>query len=90
MSGAPIMDCKKALEAEETLEGAFEWLREHGLSKITAKAKLANEGLLGLWQTPSSALLLEVRFTSLLHSFCMYMKVYISFRGFIFMLHLLL
>ena len=62
MSGAPIMDCKKALEAAETLEGAFEWLREHGLSKITAKAKLANEGLLGLWQSPSSALLLEVRF----------------------------
>lgn len=60
MSGAPIMDCKKALEAAETLEGAFEWLREHGLSKITAKAKLANEGLLGLWQSPSSALLLEV------------------------------
>ena len=62
MSGAPIIDCKKALEAADTLEGAFEWLREHGLSKITAKAKIANEGLVALWHSPSSALLLEVRY----------------------------
>ncbi|CAM9445650.1 unnamed protein product [Choristocarpus tenellus] len=49
-SGAPIMDCKNALQDPEVnmdLEKAFEWLRKKGVSKATTLAdRSANEGRL--------------------------------------------
>ena len=60
LSGAPIMDCKKALMAEEEINDAFEWLRKHGLAKISAKSRSASEGVIGLIQNSSKSMLLEV------------------------------
>lgn len=48
ISGAPIVDCKKALtEAEGDLERALDWLREHGAAKASKKlsGREAEEGL---------------------------------------------
>jgi len=50
-SGAPIGECKKALEAsDDSLEKAMDWLRQHGAAKASAKAqgRDALEGLVGL------------------------------------------
>lgn len=47
MSGAPMMDCKKALtESDGDLEKAGEWLRKKGIAKAAKKAdREASEGL---------------------------------------------
>lgn len=47
MSGAPMMDCKKALtESGGDLEKAGEWLRKKGIAKAAKKAdREASEGL---------------------------------------------
>ena len=47
MSGAPMMDCKKALtESDGDLEKAGEWLRKKGIAKAAKKAdREAGEGL---------------------------------------------
>jgi elongation factor Ts len=51
-SGAPISECKKALEAtsDGSIEEAMDWLRQHGAAKASAKAqgREAAEGLVGL------------------------------------------
>lgn len=49
-SGAPISECKKALEASSSLENAMDWLRQHGAAKAASKAqgRDASEGLIGL------------------------------------------
>ncbi|EWM20492.1 elongation factor ts, partial [Nannochloropsis gaditana] len=49
MSGAPIMDCKKAL-AEEKLdvEAAFDWLRKKGQATIAKRDRATKEGLVAL------------------------------------------
>jgi len=54
-TGAPMVECKKALTAEEVngdLEKALQWLRQHGSAKITNKMKAggrdATEGLVGM------------------------------------------
>ncbi|KAM3570703.1 hypothetical protein VYU27_007246, partial [Nannochloropsis oceanica] len=49
MSGAPIMDCKKAL-AEEKLdvEAAFDWLRKKGQATIAKRDRATKEGLVSL------------------------------------------
>ena len=51
-SGAPIGECKKALEAtsDGNMEEAMDWLRQHGAAKASAKAqgREAAEGLVGL------------------------------------------
>ena len=50
MTGAGMMDCKKALvEADGDMEKAVEVLREKGLSKAAKKAgRIAAQGLVGI------------------------------------------
>lgn len=47
VSGAPMMDCKKALtESDGDVEKASEWLRKKGIAKAAKKAgRAASEGL---------------------------------------------
>jgi len=61
-TGAGMMDCKAALSAcEGDLETAVDWLRKKGLSKAAKKAgRVAAEGLIGLAQTPTAGVLVEV------------------------------
>jgi len=50
-SGAPIVDCKKALQAAGSdLSAAMDWLREHGAAKASSKVqgRETTEGLVGL------------------------------------------
>lgn len=50
-SGAPIVDCKKALaNSNNDLQAALDWLREHGAAKVSSKVgdREAKEGLVGL------------------------------------------
>lgn len=50
-SGAPIVDCKKALEkCGNDMQAAFDWLREHGAAKASSKVagRATLEGLVGL------------------------------------------
>jgi elongation factor Ts len=50
-SGAPIVECKKALEhAGDDLSAAMDWLREHGAAKASAKlqGRETTEGLVGI------------------------------------------
>jgi elongation factor Ts len=50
-SGAPIVECKKALEhAGDDLAAAMDWLREHGAAKASAKlqGRETSEGLVGI------------------------------------------
>jgi elongation factor Ts len=50
-SGAPIGECKKALESSDNnIQEAMDWLRQHGAAKASAKAqgRNASEGLVGL------------------------------------------
>lgn len=53
-SGAPMMDCKKALETPEVGEDiklAIEWLRKKGITKVMGKGneRAASEGLIGMY-----------------------------------------
>ena len=47
MTGAGMMDCKKALgETDGDMEKAVEWLKENGLAKAAKKAnRIAAEGI---------------------------------------------
>lgn len=54
-TGAPMVECKKALSSEDVngdLEKAIQWLRQHGSAKVSTKMKAngreAMEGLVGL------------------------------------------
>jgi hypothetical protein len=50
-SGAPVVECKKALEhAEGDITKAMDWLREHGAAKTSSKlrGRDAPEGLVAL------------------------------------------
>src|SRR5574344_29009 len=49
-TGAGIMDCKKALEANnDNVDNACDWLREKGIAKAAKKAdRIAAEGLAGV------------------------------------------
>lgn len=50
-SGAPIVDCKKALaNSNNDLKAALDWLREHGAAKVSSKVgdRTAEEGLVGV------------------------------------------
>ena len=64
MTGAGMMDCKKALvEADGDMEKAVAFLRKQGLSKAAKKAdRTANEGLIYSYIHPGSKLgvLLEI------------------------------
>ena len=50
-TGAPVVDCKKALTATRNdVAAALDWLREHGVAKVSAKVagRTTSEGLVAL------------------------------------------
>ena len=65
-SGAPMMDCKKALAASDVngdINKAMDWLRAKGISKVTSAVdRLAAEGLIILYtnENDNKATLVEV------------------------------
>jgi len=62
LTGAGMLDCKKALEATEgNLDKASEWLREKGISKAAKKAdRIAAEGLVNILIEGNKAVIVEV------------------------------
>lgn len=51
ISGAPMMDCKNALQAPEVagdIEKAVAWLRAKGLAKVAKSTRATKEGLIGM------------------------------------------
>lgn len=62
MSGAGMMDCKKALgEADGNLDAAADWLRTKGLAAAAKKAgRVAAEGLVGVAVDGASGAMVEV------------------------------
>ena len=62
LTGAGMLDCKKALEATEgNIDKAAEWLREKGISKAAKKAdRIAAEGLVNILIEGNKALVIEV------------------------------
>ena len=61
-TGAGMMDCKRALEANDSdVEKAIDWLRENGIAKAQAKAsRIAAEGLAAVVVEGNKAIILEV------------------------------
>jgi len=61
-TGAGMMDCKKALEANNSdVDKAIDWLREKGIAKAQAKSsRIAAEGLAGVSVSGDKAIILEV------------------------------
>ena len=62
ISGAGMMDCKKALEANDgNIEASIDWLREKGISKAAKKAdRIAAEGLAAVLIEGNKAVVVEV------------------------------
>ena len=62
MTGAGMLDCKKALEATEgDMEKAIDWLREKGIAKAAKKeSRIAAEGLCQIKTEGNNAVILEV------------------------------
>lgn len=62
MTGAGMMDCKRALtEAGGDMEAAVDWLRKKGLSAAAKKSgRVAAEGLIGVASGPGVAAMVEV------------------------------
>lgn len=61
MSGAPIMDCKKALQAEDLdVEKAFDWLRKKGQASVAKRDRATKEGLVALQVDGNRAVAVEV------------------------------
>ncbi len=61
-TGAGMMDCKKALEANnQDVNKSIDWLREKGIAKAQAKAsRIAAEGLAGVLTKGNKACIVEV------------------------------
>ena len=61
-TGAGMLDCKKALEANEgNIDAAIDWLREKGISKAAKKAeRIAAEGLAAIKTEGNIAAIVEV------------------------------
>jgi elongation factor Ts len=61
-TGAPMMDCKKALtETDGDIEPAIDWLRKKGLAAAAKKSgRIAAEGLVGVASAPNKAAIVEV------------------------------
>lgn len=61
-TGAGMMDCKKALEANnQDVEKSIDWLREKGIAKAQAKAsRIAAEGLASVKVDGNKAIIAEV------------------------------
>ena len=62
ISGAGMMDCKKALEETNgEIEPAIDWLREKGFAKATKKeSRIAAEGLANIYLDKNTAVMIEV------------------------------
>jgi len=62
LTGAGMMDCKKALtESNGDIEAAVDWLREKGIAKSAKKAsRIAAEGLANIYVEGNKAVILEV------------------------------
>ena len=62
MTGAGMMDCKKALgETAGNIEAAVDWLRTKGLAKAGSKSgRVAAEGLVGVLAEGRSAVVVEI------------------------------
>lgn len=67
LTGAPVVDCKNALQDPEVdgdLEKAFDWLRKKGISTAIKKSdRKASEGLIGVRvsEDGTQAAIVEVR-----------------------------
>ena len=61
-TGAGMLDCKKALEANEgNIEASIDWLREKGISKAAKKAdRIAAEGIAAILTKGNKAAIIEV------------------------------
>lgn len=62
-SGAPMMDCKKALMAEGVdgdIAKAIDYLRVKGLAKASSNTRVAAEGLIGYYSNGQTATMVEV------------------------------
>ena len=61
-SGAGMLDCKKALEANNgDINAAMDWLREKGISKAAKKAdRIAAEGLASILVEGNQAVIVEI------------------------------
>jgi elongation factor Ts len=63
LSGAPLMDCKKAL-LDATVQGdiqkALDWLRTKGIAKATSGNRETKEGLIGVYQANNKVSLVEI------------------------------
>ena len=62
ITGAGMLDCKKALEANDgNIDASIDWLREKGISKAAKKAdRIAAEGLAAILIEGNKALVVEV------------------------------
>ncbi len=62
MTGAGMMDCKKALaETNGNMDEAIQWLREKGIAKSAKKeSRIAAEGLANIYIDGNKAVILEV------------------------------
>ena len=61
-TGAGMLDCKKALEANDgNIEAAVDWLREKGISKAAKKSdRIAAEGVAAILVDGNDAVILEM------------------------------
>ena len=61
-TGAGMLDCKKALEANNgNIESSIDWLREKGISKAAKKAdRIAAEGVASILIKGNQAAIVEV------------------------------
>ena len=61
-TGAGMMDCKKALEANNgDINASIDWLREKGISKAAKKAdRIAAEGIAAILTKDNKAVIIEV------------------------------
>ena len=62
VTGAGMLDCKKALEANDgNIEAAVDWLREKGISKAAKKSdRIAAEGVAAILVDGNDAVILEM------------------------------
>ena len=61
-TGAGMLDCKKALEANNgDIDASIDWLREKGISKAAKKAdRIAAEGVAAILTKGNKAVIIEV------------------------------
>jgi len=61
MTGAGILDCKKALDASNDIDDAVKWLRKNGLAKAAkSSGRSATQGLVSTCQSENAIVIVEV------------------------------